>query len=116
VIDHAAKPPIAEAEFGHWREDMAQLAALPNVHCKLSGLVTEARPGWRVDDLQPYVAHVLDVFGPRRVIWGSDWPVVDLAGGYAAWLLASEALLSHLGQQDRDDIFGLNACRFYGLK
>jgi len=116
VIDHAAKPPIAEAEFGHWREDMAQLAALPNVHCKLSGLVTEARPGWRVDDLQPYVAHVLDVFGPRRVIWGSDWPVVDLAGGYAAWLLASEALLSHLGPQDRDDIFGLNACRFYGLR
>jgi L-fuconolactonase len=116
VIDHAAKPPIADAAFGTWPEDMAQLAALPNVHCKLSGLVTEARPGWNVDDLRPYVAHVLDVFGPRRVIWGSDWPVVDLAGGYAAWLLASEALLSHLGQQDRDDIFGLNACRFYGLK
>jgi len=116
VIDHAAKPPIAEAEFGHWREDMAQLAALPNVHCKLSGLVTEAKSDWSVDDLRPYVSHVLDMFGTRRVIWGSDWPVVDLAGGYAAWLLASEALLSHLGQQDRDDIFGLNACRFYGLK
>ena len=116
VIDHAAKPPIAEAEFGHWREDMAQLAALPNVHCKLSGLVTEARPGWNVDELRPYAAHVLDVFGARRVIWGSDWPVVDLAGGYAAWLAASEALLAHLDQQDRDDIFGLNACRFYGLK
>ncbi|MGK5008624.1 amidohydrolase family protein [Janthinobacterium sp. MDB2-8] len=115
VIDHAAKPPIADAAFGHWREDMAQLAALPNVHCKLSGLVTEARPGWRVDDLQPYVRHVLDVFGPRRVIWGSDWPVVDLAGGYAAWLAASEALLAHLGQQDRNDIFGLNALRFYDI-
>ena len=116
VIDHAAKPPIADAAFGAWREDMAQLAALPNVHCKLSGLVTEARPGWHVDDLRPYAAHVLDVFGPRRVIWGSDWPVVDLAGGYAAWLAASEALLAHLGQQDRDAVFGLNACRFYGLK
>ena len=115
VIDHAAKPPIADAAFGNWREDMAQLAALPNVHCKLSGLVTEARPGWRVDDLQPYVRHVLDVFGPRRVIWGSDWPVVDLAGGYAAWLAASEALLAHLGQQDRNDIFGLNALRFYDI-
>ena len=115
VIDHAAKPPIADAAFGNWREDMAQLAALPNVHCKLSGLVTEARPGWNVDDLRPYAAHVLDVFGPRRVIWGSDWPVVDLAGGYAAWLAASEALLAHLGQEDRDDIFGRNACRFYGF-
>ncbi|PHV34954.1 amidohydrolase [Janthinobacterium sp. BJB312] len=116
VIDHAAKPPIADAAFGAWREDMAQLAALPNVHCKLSGLVTEARPGWHVDDLRPYAAHVLDVFGPRRVIWGSDWPVVDLAGGYAAWLAASEALLAHLGQEDRDDIFGRNACRFYGFE
>jgi L-fuconolactonase len=115
VIDHAAKPPIADGAFGNWREDMAQLAALPNVHCKLSGLVTEAGAGWRVDELQPYVRHVLDVFGPRRVIWGSDWPVVDLAGGYAAWLAASVALLAHLGQQDRNDIFGLNALRFYDI-
>ncbi len=115
VIDHAAKPPIADAAFGDWREQMAQLAALPNVHCKLSGLVTEAKPDWSVDDLRPYVSHVLEVFGAQRVIWGSDWPVVDLAGGYGAWLAASESLLAHLGQQDRNDIFGLNACRFYGF-
>lgn len=116
VIDHAAKPPIADGSFGQWREDMAQLAALPNVHCKLSGMVTEATSDWSVDDLQPYVAHVLSVFGAQRVIWGSDWPVVDLAGGYGAWLSASETLLARLGQQDRNDIFGLNACRFYGFK
>lgn len=115
VIDHAAKPPIADAAFGDWREQMAQLAALPNVHCKLSGMVTEAKPDWNVDDLRPYVSHVLEVFGAQRVIWGSDWPVVDLAGGYGAWLAASESLLAHLGQQDRNDIFGLNACRFYGF-
>jgi len=115
VIDHAAKPPIADAQFGHWREDLAQLAALPNVHCKLSGLVTEAKPDWNVGDLRPYVSHVLEIFGAQRVIWGSDWPVVDLAGGYGAWLAASETLLAHLGQQDRNDIFGLNACRFYGF-
>ena len=115
VIDHAAKPPIADAQFGHWREHMTQLAALPNVHCKLSGLVTEAQPGWTIDDLRPYVSHVLEVFGAQRVIWGSDWPVVDLAGGYGAWLAASETLLAHLGQQDRNDIFGLNARRFYSL-
>ena len=115
VIDHAAKPPIADAAFGDWREHMAQLAALPNVHCKLSGLVTEAKPDWNVEDLRPYVDHVLAVFGAQRVIWGSDWPVVDLAGGYGAWLAASETLLSHLGQQDRNDIFGFNALRFYGI-
>ena len=115
VIDHAAKPPIAEASFGRWREHMAQLAALPNVHCKLSGLVTEAKADWTVEDLRPYVDHVLNVFGAQRVIWGRDWPVVDLAGGYGAWLEASETLLAHLGQQDRNDIFGLNARRFYSL-
>jgi len=116
VIDHAAKPPILDAAFGHWREDLALLAALPNVHCKLSGLVTEAKPAWRVDDLRPYVSHVLAVFGPQRVIWGSDWPVVDLAGGYSAWLAASEALLAHLSEEDRECIFGLNAQQFYGLE
>lgn len=116
VIDHAAKPPIADASFGQWREDMAQLAALPNVHCKLSGMVTEAKQDWNVDDLRPYASHVLEVFGAQRVIWGSDWPVVNLARGYGAWLAASETLLAHLRQQDRNDIFGLNACRFYGFK
>lgn len=116
VIDHAAKPPILDAAFGNWREDMAQLAALPNVHCKMSGLVTEAQPKWRVEDLRPYVSHVLDVFGPQRVIWGSDWPVVDLAGGYSAWLATSETLLAHLPEEDRECIFGLNAVRFYGLE
>lgn len=115
VIDHAAKPPVADASFGRWREDLAQLAALPNVHCKLSGMVTEAKADWTVEDLRPYVSHVLEVFGAQRVIWGSDWPVVDLAGGYGAWLAASESLLAHLGQQDRNDIFGLNARRFYSL-
>lgn len=115
VIDHAAKPPILDAAFGNWREDLAQLAALPNVHCKLSGLVTEAKPDWQVEDLRPYVQHVLAVFGAQRVIWGSDWPVVDLAGGYGAWLAASETLLAHLDQQDKNDIFGLNARRFYSL-
>ncbi|KAB8041503.1 amidohydrolase family protein [Janthinobacterium aquaticum] len=116
VIDHAAKPPILDAAFGNWREDMAQLAALPNVHCKMSGLVTEAKPQWRVEDLRPYVSHVLAVFGPQRVIWGSDWPVVDLAGGYSAWLAASETLLAHLPEAQRERIFGLNAVRFYGLE
>nr|WP_314629826.1 amidohydrolase family protein [uncultured Janthinobacterium sp.] len=116
VIDHAAKPPIAAAAFGAWREDMARLAALPNVYCKLSGMVTEATAAWNVDDLRPYVSHVLDAFGSERVIWGSDWPVVELAGGYDAWLAASEALLAHLPLAERARIFGLNALHFYAME
>jgi L-fuconolactonase len=85
------------------------------VSCKLSGLVTEAAPGWSLADLQPYATLVLAAFGPRRVIWGSDWPVVNLATDYAGWLAASERLLVHLDEPARARVFGLNAIDFYRL-
>lgn len=115
VIDHGAKPQIALARRSPWREDMARLAELPNVHCKLSGLVTEARPDWRTQDIQPYVADLLDLFGPGRLLWGSDWPVLNRAADYDRWLSMCETMLAHLDDVQRADIFGLNACRFYGL-
>lgn len=115
VIDHAAKPEIAGGQLDPWRADLARLAALPNVHCKLSGLVTEAAPDWRIEQLQPYVAHVLECFGPERVLWGSDWPVLNLAADYGRWLQASRALLGHLDDGQRAAIFGANAARFYRL-
>lgn len=115
VIDHGAKPTIATGELEPWRRDLAALARLPHVHCKLSGLVTEAGGAWNVDRLRPYVEHILDAFGPRRVIWGSDWPVLHLAADYAQWIAASETLLAGLTGAARDDIFGLNAVRFYRL-
>jgi L-fuconolactonase len=115
VIDHAAKPRIALARRSPWYEDMARLAELPNVHCKLSGLVTEARPDWRPGDIQPYVADLLDLFGPGRLLWGSDWPVLNLVADYGRWLALCEALLAHLDEAQRADVFGLNACRFYRL-
>ncbi|GGY19928.1 amidohydrolase family protein [Massilia dura] len=115
VIDHIAKPAIAAGEPGAWREDIARLAALPQVHCKLSGLVTEAGGDWSVTRLRPYAGHVLEAFGPERVLWGSDWPVLDLAADYGRWIAASEALLAHLDEPDRQAIFGLNARRFYGI-
>ena len=82
----------------------------------LSGLVTEAGPGWTVDTLRRYADHLLACFGPRRLLWGSDWPVVDLGGGYRRWVAASEALLSPLTEAEREAIFGGNARRFYGLE
>lgn len=115
VIDHAAKPAIAEREFDTWAEGIAALARETNAHCKLSGLVTEAEPDWKLDSLRPYVEHLLACFGTDRLLWGSDWPVVELAGGYARWRTASEELLAGLATDERAAIFGGNARRCYRL-
>ena len=115
VIDHAAKPPIREGARGldPWRHDLAALAGAPNVMCKLSGLVTEAASDWTLEALSPYVEHVLDVFSPRAIVWGSDWPVVELGGGYDRWRAATLALLAGVAADDRDAILGGNAARIY---
>jgi len=85
VLDHAGKPRIATGELDPWREQLAGLARCPNAWCKLSGLATEAGPRWEAADLEPFARHVLECFGPRRVLWGSDWPVLQLAGAYGDW-------------------------------
>lgn len=115
VIDHAAKPDLASGRIEQWRRDMQAIAALPNVSCKLSGLVTEAAPDWQLGDLQPCAAGLLDWFGPERLMWGSDWPVLNLAADYGRWLAACEAMLDHLDNDARAAVFGLNACRFYQI-
>lgn len=115
VIDHAAKPHIAHGTLDPWRSELAALAALPNVHCKLSGMVTEAGAGWDAARLLPYAQHVLDVFGPMRVMWGSDWPVLNLASDYAGWTAATETLLERLTDAERDAVLGGNAQRFYRI-
>ncbi len=116
VIDHAAKPNIAAASWQPWADNMAELAAGTNSYCKLSGLLTEA--GARTDDdaLRPYVAHLLACFGAQRLMWGSDWPVLTLAGDYRNWQQQSERLLQHLPDAERDAIFGATAKTFYGLE
>jgi len=81
--------------------------------CKLSGLVTEVGENWRVARLRPYVEHLLNEFGPERLLWGSGWPVVDLAGGYDRWMEASEALLGGLDEAQWNAVFGDNAERIY---
>lgn len=115
VIDHAAKPPIrsAAADLQAWRSDLAVLADGPMVCCKLSGLVTEASRDWTVTTLRPYAEHVIGTFAPCRVIWGSDWPVVELAGGYDRWHDAAQALTADLDAAQQADIFGGNAARTY---
>jgi len=117
VIDHLAKPPIASGEINEWRQGIKELAAYPNVSCKLSGLVTEAdHASWRIDDLQPYVESALEFFGTRRLMFGSDWPVCLLAASYSRVLESFQSLLAGLNEDERSSIFGKNATEFYRLK
>jgi L-fuconolactonase len=115
VIDHGAKPDIAGQTFEPWASDIAAVARETAACCKLSGLVTEAATDWRPDHLRRYVDHLLEIFGPQRLMWGSDWPVVNLAGGYARWRTAATALLADLGEPDRRAILGGTAVSCYGL-
>jgi L-fuconolactonase len=115
VVDHCAKPDIANHAWQPWADDLAAIARRTEACCKLSGLVTEAGRGWNVDALRPYVAHALNCFGSQRLIWGSDWPVLTLAASYIEWIEASEALLAELTHAERDAIYGGNARRFYEL-
>jgi L-fuconolactonase len=112
VIDHGAKPAIARGEFASWARDIAQVARETGVFCKLSGLATEASPPWDDEQLRPYVEHLLASFGPERLMWGSDWPVVDLAGGYAGW---RDACLRLLPAPVHASVMGATARAFYGL-
>ncbi len=100
-----------------WTGEMTAIARDPRMFCKLSGLVTEAGPGASPHDLWPYIDVLLDAFGPGRVMWGSDWPVVNLASNYDDWLeSASRAVARSRGAADQDWIFGRTAADFYGLQ
>lgn len=118
VVDHLSKPPIAEGLLDPWREQIARVAEHPNVMCKLSGMVTEAdHRRWRPADLAPYVHHVMQHFGPRRVMFGSDWPVCLLAADYPqVYGALREALGEWLTAHTEPLIFGANAADFYGIE
>jgi L-fuconolactonase len=117
ILDHIAKPDIKNHLFDPWRGQMQELAALPNVVCKVSGVVTEAdHQNWTPDDLAPYILHVLDVFGTDRVVFGGDWPVVLQASSYARWIETLDALTSHLTPEERRKLWAENASRFYRLE
>src|SRR5580658_1058552 len=117
VLDHLGKPAIASGSTRPWDPDLRRLAALPNTACKLSGLVTEADwTGWQVADLRPYAEVVLDVFGPGRVMFGSDWPVCTLAASYGEVLQAARDLTGDLSVADREAVFAGTASRVYRLR
>jgi L-fuconolactonase len=116
VIDHAAKPAIAQRRFDDWAAPLAAVAKHKQVFCKLSGLVTEAdHRQWQPADLQPYIEHVLAVFGPERSMFGSDWPVCLLAGSYERMYAALDCHIERLTANERAQVFGRSAAEFYGL-
>ena len=115
VIDHGAKPDIAAGQWDPWAMWIDRIAAESSAYCKLSGLITEAGGHQSFPDLVPYMDHLLERFGAARLMWGSDWPVLNLRSDYAGWVAASRNWLAPLADADREAIECHNAARFYGL-
>lgn len=117
MLDHMGKPAIKDHLLDPWREQLAQLAALPNVWCKVSGMVTEADlQHWTSEDIAPYLAHALEVFGEDRVVFGGDWPVLLLASSYDRWVSTLDSLTQHLSPEAKRKLWADNARHFYRLR
>jgi L-fuconolactonase len=116
ALDHLAKPPIASADDGAWGHYVRELATLPNVAAKVSGLVTEADwRTWAPGDLAPYIARAMEWFGIGRLMWGSDWPVCLLAATYAEWLTVASDAFADLTPAEQQALFSANATQVYNL-
>ena len=116
VIDHIAKPDIKHKNIDKWASGIKAVAQNENVYCKLSGMVTEADwENWTINDFIPYLDVVFGAFGSKRIMFGSDWPVCNLAGGYDQMLLILKNYTSKLSADEQADFWGLNAIQFYNL-
>lgn len=116
MLDHIAKPPIKSGDLQPWRTRIAELAALPNLMCKMSGLVTEAdHANWQPGDLRPYIDHVVETFGFDRLVFGSDWPVLTLAGQLPQWVAILDEALAGASEEDLRFFWVENAQAFYRL-
>ena len=116
VMDHISKPYIAKKEIEPWKSLMTELATFPNVLCKVSGLVTEANwKDWQVKDFKPYVDHVIEIFTPQRLMFGSDWPVANLGGTYSQIVELAEALTSGLSPSEAEFFWHKTAAAAYGI-
>lgn len=117
ILDHIGKPDIKNQLFEPWKQEIKVLADFPNVHCKISGVVTEAdHENWSLDNVQPYIDHVIACFGFDRVIYGSDWPVSTLATDYKRWVVTLQESVSGCSPEELRKLFHDNAVRFYKLK
>jgi L-fuconolactonase len=116
VVDHIAKPRIKDGDMEPWREALADLARRENIYCKLSGMVTEANwSSWTESELQPYVDVVLTAFGPKRIMFGSDWPVLLVASSYRGWVETVHRMIRSLSDDEQKWIMGQTAKSVYEL-
>jgi L-fuconolactonase len=116
ILDHIGKPGIKDEMFEPWGEQISELATLHNVVCKLSGVATEAdHDNWTEDQLAPYISHVLNEFGPERVLFGGDWPVATLALAYPRWIEVVDNAMADWSHGDRYRVYSENARHFYRL-
>lgn len=116
VLDHCGVPDIAGGGFEHWSAGIAEVAKLPNVACKISGVLTYCKPAnANIDAIRPYVSHVIAAFGPDRLIWGSDWPVVNINANLPDWITIFRSLIADLSEQEQIAICYGNAQRIYGV-
>jgi L-fuconolactonase len=116
IMDHISKPYIAKGTMEPWKSLMAELASFPNVVCKISGLVTEAKwHDWKVQDFKPYADHLLEIFTPQRLMFGSDWPVATLGGTYGQVINLAEQLTSGLTPSEGDYFWSKTAIHAYSL-
>jgi L-fuconolactonase len=115
VIDHLGKPPIAAGEFEPWSSLLAGAARMPNVFAKVSGLDTGSAGDWTAADIAPYIDRALELFGPARLMFGSDWPVANLRGGYSKVWRETNLALARLSRDERDLVLGGTAIEFYRL-
>jgi L-fuconolactonase len=117
ILDHVAKPRIRDRVLLPWRENIRELARRANVYCKVSGMVTEAEwHTWSEQDLSPYIETVVEAFTPKRIMFGSDWPVVRLASSYRRWIDTVRAAIAQLSTTERERILGGTAIDAYGLR
>lgn len=115
ILDHLGKPDIRNQAFDAYKKDIEQLAALPNLTAKISGLITEAAPDWSPEDIKPYIDHAIACFGHERLMFGGDWPVVLLAGSFERWVMALAEALEGYPSEVAEMIFYKNAARIYDL-
>jgi len=115
ILDHFGNPDIKGGDWEAWKKGIALLAERENVNCKVSGIITKVGEGWTLDVIRPYFQHILEHFGPNRMVYGGDWPVVLLAGSYRSWASAFESLTMDLSKSERQSICHKNAARVYGI-
>ncbi len=115
VLDHLGNPDIKGGDYQYWKKGIDELARRPNIHCKISGIITRAGKNWTVDTLKPYVHYALEQFGFNRVVYGGDWPVVLRAGTYQSWASAFEKLTRKFSKDELHRLYHLNADRIYRL-